>query len=102
MEPSSVSDIVPYLGTVSNRVIFRFFLYVLYSTLLHLPPLRFHYIGRMLETNPGQLQLWHRQSNALTARLDLLHSFYVFYGGRFFRNVRKIFLLNLRMLLVLN
>ncbi len=32
---------------------------VRYSTLLHLPPLRFHCVRRMLGSNPGLLRLWH-------------------------------------------
>jgi hypothetical protein len=37
-------------------LLFFFFLFVQYSGLLHLPPLRFHCAG-MLESNPGPLQL---------------------------------------------
>ncbi len=37
---------------------FIFFFYV-YSTLLHLPPLRFHLCRRMLGSNPGLLRHWH-------------------------------------------
>ncbi len=49
----------------------RFF-YVLYSTLLHLPPLRFHCVGGCWDrSNPG---LWHWQSDALTSRPDLIHT----------------------------
>ncbi len=36
---------------------------LLYSTLLHLPPLRFHFFG---ELNPELLRLWHWNSDALT------------------------------------
>ncbi len=42
---------------------------VFYSTLLYLPPLRFHCVG----SNPGQLRLWHLlPPDALTTRLDLM------------------------------
>jgi hypothetical protein len=44
----------------------------LYSTLLHLPPLRYNCVGGMLGSNPGLLRLWHGQSHALTIRLDLV------------------------------
>ncbi len=45
------------------------FFFVLYSTLLHLPPLGFHCADG---SNPGPLQLVHWQSDALTTRLDLI------------------------------
>jgi hypothetical protein len=52
-----------------------FFLFVQYSTLLRLLPLRFHCVGRRtLGSNPGLLRLRHWQSEALTTRLDLIHS----------------------------
>ncbi len=49
-----------------------FKMYVLYSTLLHLPPLRFN--RRMLGLNPGQLRLRHWLSDALATRLHLIQT----------------------------
>ncbi len=49
--------------------IFWIFFYVLYSTLLCLPPLRFHCVGGCW----GLLRLRHWQSDALPTRLDLIH-----------------------------
>ncbi len=49
--------------------------YVLYSTLLHLPPLRFQRVGGCWEWTQGQLRRWHWQSDTLTTRLDLIPSF---------------------------
>ncbi len=46
-----------------------FSLSVHYSTLLHLPPLRFNFVGGCWE-----LRLQHGQSDALTTRLDLIHN----------------------------
>jgi hypothetical protein len=51
--------------------------YVQYSTLLHLPPLRFQ-CRRMLGSNPGQLRLLHWMSDALITGLDLIHKFFLF------------------------
>jgi hypothetical protein len=50
-----------------NGGIFRCFSYVLCSTMLHLPPLRFHCVGGCW------IELLPWQSEALTTRLDLLH-----------------------------
>ncbi len=57
-----------------------FFLSVIYSTLLHLPPNRFHCVGGYyIRSNPGQLRVWlrHWQSDArsdpLRTRIDLIH-----------------------------
>ncbi len=50
------------------------FFYIRYSTLLHLPPLRFHcVIGSWDRTQDSCVRLWHWQSNALTTWLDLIH-----------------------------
>jgi hypothetical protein len=49
---------------------FGFFFFVLHSTLLHLPPLRFHCVEG---SNPGLLLPRHWQSDTLTSRLDLIH-----------------------------
>ncbi len=49
---------------------------VLYSTLLHLPPLRFHCVwvwGRWDQTQDC-VRLWHWQSDALASRLNPFHT----------------------------
>ncbi len=59
----------------SSRGLFWIFsFYVWYSTLLHLPPLRFHCVGGCWIRTPGQLRLRHWLSDALTTRLDLIHN----------------------------
>ncbi len=50
-----------------------FSFYVRYLTLLHLPSLRFHYVGGCWDRNLGQLWLQHWLSDALTTLLDLIH-----------------------------
>jgi hypothetical protein len=51
-----------------------YFFYVLYSKLLHLPPLKFHFVGGYWNgTHAVLLRLRHWQSDALTTRLDLIH-----------------------------
>ncbi len=53
-----------------------FYFYVRYSTLLHLPPLRFPCAAAAWcsdRSNPGLLRLWHWQPDALTTRIDLIH-----------------------------
>ncbi len=43
-----------------------FYFYVLYSSLLHLPPLIFHCVGKYcMGSNPGMLRLLYSQSDAL-------------------------------------
>jgi hypothetical protein len=51
-----------------------FIFFVLYSTLLHLPPLRFHCDGGCWDRTQGLLQLRHRQLDALATRLDLIQT----------------------------
>jgi hypothetical protein len=46
--------------------VFCFVLKVLYSTLLHLPPLRFYGVRGYWNSNPGLLPLWHCQSVGTT------------------------------------
>ncbi len=48
--------------------------YILYSTLLHLPPLRFHYADGCWDRTRGPLQVVNWQSDALTTRLDLIRA----------------------------
>jgi hypothetical protein len=64
---------------VHNVGLYNFFFnfYVQYSTLLHLPPLRFQ-CRRMLASNPGQLRLRHWMSDALITGLDLIHKLFLF------------------------
>ncbi len=50
-----------------------FFFIVLYSTLLHLPPLRLNCVGpKILGSNPGQMRLCNWQSDALSTQLNLI------------------------------
>jgi hypothetical protein len=51
------------------------FFYVLNSTLLYLPPLRFHCVGGCCDRTKGLLRLRHWQSDALTPRPDLIHNY---------------------------
>ncbi len=48
-----------------------FIFFVLYSALLHLPPLRFHCAGGCWDRTKNR---WHWQSDALTTRLDLIRT----------------------------
>jgi hypothetical protein len=43
--------------------------FLLYSTLLHLPPLTFHCVGGCWDRPPGLLRVRNRQSDALTTRV---------------------------------
>jgi hypothetical protein len=52
---------------------FYFLRTTVYSTLLHLPPLRFYCVDG-LESSPGPLQRVHWQSDALTTTLDLIQT----------------------------
>jgi hypothetical protein len=49
------------------------FFYVRYSTLLRLPPLRFHCLGGCWDLTQDSCDLRHWLSDALTNRLDLIH-----------------------------
>jgi hypothetical protein len=46
------------------------FYHVLYSTLLHLPPLRFYYVGGCWDLLVGMLRLQHWHLDALTYYVD--------------------------------
>ncbi len=64
-----------FLCNILNRGIFRFFfLYVLYSTLLHLSPLRFHCVGGCWDRIQDCCDFGHWQSDALTTQQDLIHT----------------------------
>jgi len=54
-------------------LLFFFLFHVQYSTLLHLPPLRFHCVVGCRYMNPGLLQCLHWQPDAPTYRPDLIH-----------------------------
>ncbi len=55
--------------------------YVLYSTVLHLPSLKFRCVGGDCDRTPGLLQLRHWQSDALTTQLDLIHAICTLWFG---------------------
>jgi hypothetical protein len=55
------------------RVGHHYIFFVLYSILLHLPPLRFHCADGCWDRTQT-LQLMHWQSDALTSRLDLIRN----------------------------
>ncbi len=48
------------------------FIYVLYSTLFHMPTLRFHCVGGCWDRTENCCDFLHWQSGALTTRLDLI------------------------------
>ncbi len=60
-----IKDFITLLK-VKQRIFF-FFLHVLYSTLLNLPPLRFHCVGGCWDRTQDWCDLWHWQSEQ-TAR----------------------------------
>jgi hypothetical protein len=48
------------------------FFFILYCTLLHLLPPRFHCVGGFWDRTHDCCDFWHWQSGALTTRLDLI------------------------------
>ncbi len=69
LEPLSEDAIIDNLHTrfKHDQIYVSFFpFYVRYSTLLHLPPLRFHCVGGFWDRTQGLLRRWHWQPDALT------------------------------------
>ncbi len=60
-------------SSIVKSGIFWLFCSVLSSTLLYLPPLRFHCVGGCWKKPKRLLRLWHWQSETLTSWLDLIH-----------------------------
>ncbi len=58
---------------IKGNFFWFFFFYARYSTLLHLPPLRFHCVGGCWDRTQDNCR-WNWLSDALTTRLDLIHS----------------------------
>jgi hypothetical protein len=56
---------------------FDFFMYVHYSTLLHLPPLRFPCDGGCWDRTQDSFRLRHWRSDALATRLHLIHKLHL-------------------------
>ncbi len=44
------------------------------STLLHMPPLRFHVVGGCYNRTRDRYRLWHWQSTVITTRFDLIQN----------------------------
>ncbi len=54
---------------------FIFYFYVLFSTMHHLPPIRFHCFGGCWDRNPGLLRLWYCYSQTLwPLGIDHIHN----------------------------
>jgi hypothetical protein len=71
-------DRVSKAGNKHGDFVVILIFYVFYSTLLHLPPLRFHCVEGCWDRNrPRLLRLWHWQSDALANRLEKAEIFLV-------------------------
>ncbi len=81
--PTKVRPTIQFIFTIFFTAATVVFLqsdqsFVLYSTTLHLPPLRIHCVGGCWGSIPGQLRmrLRHWLSDGLSTRLNLNHSSY--------------------------